>query len=79
MKAIGVVRKIDGLGRLVIPKELRGILDMPVGTPMEFFTTEDSIVIKKYAKGCAECGEDAPILLGKSKICPSCAEQLVNQ
>ncbi|WP_377888649.1 AbrB/MazE/SpoVT family DNA-binding domain-containing protein [Alkalihalobacillus sp. R86527] len=48
MKSTGVVRKIDELGRIVIPKELRRTLDIQVKDPMEIFTSEDRIVLKKY-------------------------------
>lgn len=76
MKAIGIVRRVDQLGRLVIPKELRNIMNIPVGTPMEFFTTEDTIVIKRYGSGCSECGDTSEELVGKSQICKTCATVL---
>lgn len=48
MKSTGIVRKIDQLGRLVLPIELRRTLNLPHGTPMELFVSEDKIIIKKY-------------------------------
>lgn len=48
MKATGVVRKLDELGRIVLPMEIRRNLGIKVGDPMEIFTTEDGIVIKRY-------------------------------
>lgn len=48
IKAIGIVRRIDDLGRVVIPKEIRDVQDMPVGTPVEFFVAEEGLVIRKY-------------------------------
>lgn len=49
MKATGIVRRMDDLGRVVIPKEIRRVLRMPTGTPLEFYTQEGQMVLKKYA------------------------------
>ena len=48
MKSIGIVRKIDELGRVVIPKELRDTLALSEGTPMEILADAGSIVIRKH-------------------------------
>ena len=48
MKSTGVVRKIDELGRIVIPKELRRTLDIQVKDPIEIFTSDNKIVLQKY-------------------------------
>jgi len=48
VKAIGVVRKVDELGRITLPKKLRDGLDISVGDPIEIFTDEDFIILKKY-------------------------------
>ena len=48
MKATGVIRRIDDLGRIVLPKELRRIYGINDGTPMEIFTTPDGIILRKY-------------------------------
>lgn len=48
MKSTGIVRRIDQLGRVVIPKETRDILDLPTGTPMEIFTEGEAIVLCRY-------------------------------
>lgn len=76
MKSVGITRKVDDLGRLVIPKELREIFGMPTGTPMEFFVEGETIVIRKYSMGCTECGNSTVVLYGKSKICKPCAMKL---
>lgn len=59
MKSTGIVRKIDPLGRLVIPKELRRTLNMNVGDPMEIFVEEDIILLKKFKSNnsCIITGE----------------------
>lgn len=48
MKELGVVRKIDGLGRLVIPKEIRKVLHIDIGTPIEFYVDGNGIMLKKH-------------------------------
>ncbi len=48
MKQTGVTRKIDELGRIVIPKEIRKNLGIRDGETLEIFTSEDSIILKKY-------------------------------
>lgn len=54
MKATGIVRRIDDLGRIVIPKEIRHTLNIKDGDPMELYTCEDGIVFKKYKRDIAE-------------------------
>ena len=50
MKATGIVRRIDDLGRVVIPKEIRRTLRIKEGTPLEIFTDrEGEIILKKYS------------------------------
>lgn len=48
MKSIGIVRKMDQLGRIVMPVELRRALAVSVGDPMEIFLEEDKVILKKY-------------------------------
>ena len=48
MKNLGVVRRIDNLGRITIPNELREVLHIGIGTPIEFYADNESIVLKKY-------------------------------
>lgn len=50
MKATGIVRRIDDLGRVVIPKEIRRTLRIRVGTPLEIYTDHDGdVILKKYS------------------------------
>lgn len=48
MKATGIIRRVDDLGRIVLPKEIRRNSGITKGTPMEIYTTTDGIVLKKY-------------------------------
>lgn len=55
MKATGIVRRIDHLGRIALPKELRTQLEITEGTPLEMHTDGNMIVLAKYVKGCLFC------------------------
>jgi len=52
MKSTGIVRRIDPLGRVVLPKELRKTLDISEGDPLEIFTDEGMIILRKYQPAC---------------------------
>jgi len=56
MKATGVVRRVDELGRVVLPIELRKTLNINVRDSLEFFVSSDSIVLKKYEPACTFTG-----------------------
>lgn len=74
MKATGIVRRIDDLGRIVIPKELRRTLGINDGDPLEVFVNGKQVVFQKYEPGCNVCGiadEIEQVLFG-TRICKSC-------
>lgn len=76
MKSIGVVRNVDSLGRVVIPKEIRTILGFEEGQAVEIYTEGTSIMLKRYTPGCHCCGE-AKIetnVLGLD-LCKSCINE----
>lgn len=78
VKSTGVVRKIDELGRVVLPMELRRTMGIAEKDPLEIFTEEDRIVLRKYTPGCSFCGNpnELSYVMGKA-ICGKCAEQIV--
>ena len=77
MKATGIVRKVDGVGRVVLPKELRKILAINEGDPLEIFTDGESIVLKSYKPGCIFCGEvNEPKNLNGKLVCRECINKL---
>ena len=80
MKSTGVVRKVDELGRIVLPIEIRKILDIQQKDAIEIFTDEDRIVLQKYQPACIFCNniEDVIYFNGK-RICRQCVEKLKNQ
>lgn len=77
MKSTGIVRKVDELGRVVIPIELRRNLSIDVRDALEIFVDGEHIVLKKYSPSCIFCAQakDVQDFKGK-KICPACLEEL---
>lgn len=78
MKSTGVVRRVDELGRVVLPKELRDTLGIEIKTPLEIFTEGDLILLREYSPGCCLCGDpEKPLVTFKGKnICTDCKEDL---
>ena len=75
MRTIGVVRKVDPLGRIVIPKEVRKIFEIEEGADLEIYTSENTIVLKKYDPQCKciFCGDGKFVIEFKGKnICTNC-------
>ena len=76
MKYVGIVRKVDELGRIVLPKELRRVMDIEPGTPLEIMADGENIVLHKYAPGCIFCGGAAKTTIGGKHICAKCLREL---
>lgn len=76
MKATGIVRRIDDLGRICLPKELRRSMELNEGDPLEIYTENDGIILKKYtdSQHCCKCGEvhNKMIVDGGKGICSDC-------
>ena len=79
MKSTGVVRRLDELGRIVIPIELRRTLDLADRDCLEIFTEGGQIILQKYQPACIFCGEAKDIVNYKGKnICKCCMEDIKN-
>ncbi|MBC8536659.1 AbrB/MazE/SpoVT family DNA-binding domain-containing protein [Feifania hominis] len=77
MKSTGIVRRIDELGRFVLPIELRRTLDLTERDAVEIYVDEDTIILKKYEPACTFCGSTKGIISYKGKnICSQCIEEL---
>ena len=77
MKSTGIVRKVDELGRIVLPIELRRTLDIREKDPLEIFVEGSSVVLKKYRPTCIFCDSARDIVIFKGKnICPKCLREL---
>ena len=70
MKSTGIVRKVDELGRIVLPSELRKSLGIEIKDSLEIYVSGDSIILKKYLPACIFCGEANEVTVFKGKnIC----------
>lgn len=77
MKATGIVRRIDDLGRLVIPKEVRRTLGIKEDDPIEIFLDKEMICLRKYNMNvCVFCDSEAEFELHERKVCPSCMKKI---
>ena len=77
MKSTGIVRPIDELGRLVVPKELRRTLGIENGDSVEIFTEDDRIILRKYRPGCVFCDNASDLHPFNGKpVCNSCLRKL---
>ncbi len=73
MKSIGIVRKVDELGRIVLPIELRRTLGIEEKDRIEIFVDGESIILRKYQPACIFCDNAKDIINYKGKnICPDC-------
>ena len=79
MKATGIVRKVDELGRIVLPIELRRTLNIGIKDSLEIFVDGEDIILKQYRPCCIFCGEGNNIVsfMGKN-VCKSCLEKIKN-
>lgn len=76
MNGIGIVRKVDHLGRIVLPKELRELLTIQSQDGVEFFVDENKIVLKRYNPCCVICGGTESLFYYREKIiCANCIEE----
>ena len=79
VKSTGILRKVDELGRIVIPMELRNKLNIEEKDPLEIFVDGSSIILKKYSSSCTFCGGEKDLVTFNDKlICSKCREKLSN-
>lgn len=77
MKATGIVRKMDELGRIVLPMEIRNTFDISPKDALEIFVEGECIILRKYQPACVLCGETRDnVIIGEKRVCRSCIEKL---
>ncbi len=80
LKSTGVVRKVDELGRIVIPIELRRTMGIEEKDALEIYVDSEKIILKKYEPACIFCSNAEDVVNYKGKnICKSCLTQLSKQ
>jgi len=77
MKSTGIVRKVDELGRIVLPIEMRRTLDIAERDALEIYVEGSTVILKKYKPSCVFCDavKDVTAFRGKN-ICPRCLREL---
>ncbi len=77
MKSTGIIRKVDDLGRIVLPIELRRTLDIAERDEIEIFMESDRIILQKYEPACIFCGCSRNLIRHRSKnVCGECISQM---
>ncbi len=77
MKSTGIVRKVDELGRIVLPIELRRTLDIAEKDSLEIYVDDDCIILRKYQPACIFCDNARDVVVYKGKnICRDCIKLL---
>ena len=79
MKSLGIVRRVDRLGRIVIPKELRKTLNIAEQDSAEIFVKGNSVILRKYQPSCIFCDcADEVMEYKEQNICKRCLENIQN-
>ncbi len=80
MKSLGIVRKIDQVGRIVLPRELRTIFQLEDSKDsVEIFVEDDKIILKKFEANCIFCNSANDVITFKNKkVCKECIEKMAS-
>ena len=79
MKSTGIVRRVDELGRIVLPIELRRTLDINEKDALEIYVEGNTVILKKYEPACIFCQNARDVINYKSKlICRDCLDEMKN-
>ena len=77
MKNTGIVRKVDELGRIVLPVEMRRVLDISEKDPLEIYVDGGCVILKKYQPSCVFCDSIRGLVEYKGKnVCSACIRKL---
>lgn len=77
MKSTGIVRKVDELGRVVIPIELRRTLGIEEKDALEIYVDNEKIILKRYEPACVFCGDASNVQHYRGKlVCRHCAAEM---
>ena len=77
MRDTGIVRRVDELGRIVIPMELRRTLGIKVKDPLSISMDGERIIIEKYHEACALCGSEEDVTMVKDRaVCSTCVADI---
>ena len=78
MKSTGIVRKVDELGRIVLPIELRRTLDIAVRDELEIYLDDDKVVLRKYEPSCIFCTSSRNLVSYRGRnVCMECIRHMM--
>lgn len=77
LKSTGIIRKVDELGRVVLPAEIRRMLDIAERDELEIYMDNDQIVLKKFEPSCVFCSSSSGLVRYRGKnVCQNCAKEI---
>ena len=77
MKSTGIIRKVDDLGRIVLPIELRRTLDIAERDELEIYMENDRIILQKFEPACVFCGSSRGLIVYRQKnVCQECVRKM---
>ena len=77
MKSTGIIRKVDELGRIVLPIELRRVLDIAEREKLEIYMENDRIILQKFEPSCIFCQSSQGLVAYKGKnVCQTCVRSM---
>ena len=77
MKSTGIIRKVDELGRIVLPIELRRTLDIEERDELEIYMENDRIILQKFEAACVFCGSSRGLIVYRKKnVCQECIKKM---
>lgn len=77
MKNLSIIRRVDSLGRIVIPMEIRRMMDMESGQDVELIIKDETLLLRRFAPGCVFCGGFGQLMTYKEKnVCADCRRKL---
>ncbi len=77
MKSTGIIRKVDNLGRIVLPIELRRTMDIAERDELEIYMENDRIILQKFEKACIFCGSSRGLINYRRKnVCQDCVRKM---
>ena len=79
MKSTGIIRKVDDLGRIVLPIELRRTLDIAERDEIEIYMEDDRIILQKFEPACIFCASSRGLITYRGKnVCQECVKKMAD-
>lgn len=77
MKRTGIIREVDELGRVILPKEVRKTMNLSDKDSVQLFTANHKIIMQKHEPGCIFCNETEDVIVYKGKsVCKGCLNKM---